>query len=232
MIESDYGPYAEFVVPYREPKLSAAGRDYLTNWLTDYVLPGENTPSPGRLLARVFYGTFKHATEMGLDHDEINAICMVSLTSAMLKWKPEDGKFSTFAAWRMRSGIQHQMRRSGLPTDGTKVLSGGGSCSSRGDYDSPNDVLATLTDHSAPKPDVDILADVIEEGMRKSGLNDRSRAIVRKRFGMDGGEPLTLTAIGMKFGIGKERSRQILADAFCKLAPQLANWRSACREKA
>ena len=48
-------------------------------------------------------------------------------------------------------------------------------------------------------------------------LDERESRIVRERFGLDGGEPRTLAAIGEDFGLTKERIRQIERIACRKL---------------
>jgi RNA polymerase sigma factor (sigma-70 family) len=51
-----------------------------------------------------------------------------------------------------------------------------------------------------------------------SALDSRERDILRQRFGLDGGgEPATLEQIGQKFGVSKERIRQLEARAIAKL---------------
>lgn len=48
-------------------------------------------------------------------------------------------------------------------------------------------------------------------------LNERSRSILEKRFGLFGKKKETLEKIGKDFGITRERIRQIIADSFRKL---------------
>src|SRR6266481_4475160 len=40
-------------------------------------------------------------------------------------------------------------------------------------------------------------------------LDDRERKIIFKRFGLDGGKPKTLEEVGKKFGVTRERIRQL-----------------------
>jgi RNA polymerase primary sigma factor len=53
-------------------------------------------------------------------------------------------------------------------------------------------------------------------------LNDRERKIIFQRFGLDGGKPKTLEEVGKKFGVTRERIRQLQNIAIAKLRSSLA----------
>ena len=53
-------------------------------------------------------------------------------------------------------------------------------------------------------------------------LDDRERKIIFERYGLDGGEPKTLEEIGKKFGVTRERIRQLQNMALAKLRRALA----------
>ena len=53
-------------------------------------------------------------------------------------------------------------------------------------------------------------------------LDDRERKIIFKRFGLDGGKPKTLEEVGKKFGVTRERIRQLQNIALAKLRRALA----------
>ncbi|MBV8330742.1 MAG: RNA polymerase sigma factor RpoD/SigA [Verrucomicrobia bacterium] len=53
-------------------------------------------------------------------------------------------------------------------------------------------------------------------------LDDRERKIIFKRFGLDGGKPNTLEEVGKKFGVTRERIRQLQNIAMAKLRRALA----------
>ena len=48
-------------------------------------------------------------------------------------------------------------------------------------------------------------------------LDDRERKIIFSRFGLDGGKPKTLEEVGKKFGVTRERIRQLQNIALSKL---------------
>jgi RNA polymerase primary sigma factor len=62
-----------------------------------------------------------------------------------------------------------------------------------------------------------------------SALSPRDGEILRRRFGIGGGEPWTLDAIGYEFGLTRERIRQLEASALKALAAGLG---PAAREDA
>src|SRR5712672_3489534 len=53
-------------------------------------------------------------------------------------------------------------------------------------------------------------------------LDDRERKIIFSRFGLDGGKPKTLEEVGKKFGVTRERIRQLQNVALAKLRRALA----------
>ena len=48
-------------------------------------------------------------------------------------------------------------------------------------------------------------------------LDERERKIINSRFGLDGGSARTLEEVGMKFGVTRERIRQLQNIALAKL---------------
>jgi len=60
-----------------------------------------------------------------------------------------------------------------------------------------------------------LLTEAIEEALTE--LNDRERAVVRLRFGLDDGQVRTLEEVGKEFGVTRERIRQIESKTLAKL---------------
>jgi RNA polymerase sigma factor (sigma-70 family) len=52
-------------------------------------------------------------------------------------------------------------------------------------------------------------------------LDDRERKIILQRFGLDGTEPKTLEEMGKKFGLTRERIRQLQNTALAKLRSRI-----------
>jgi RNA polymerase primary sigma factor len=63
-------------------------------------------------------------------------------------------------------------------------------------------------------------------------LDDRERKIIFQRFGLDGGKPKTLEAVGKKFGVTRERIRQLQNIALAKLRRALSKRETATQEQA
>ena len=53
-------------------------------------------------------------------------------------------------------------------------------------------------------------------------LDDRERKIIFQRFGLDGGKPKTLEEVGKKFGVTRERIRQLQNLALAKMRQALS----------
>ncbi len=60
-----------------------------------------------------------------------------------------------------------------------------------------------------------MLNEAVEEAL--DDLNDREKAVVRMRFGLDDGQARTLEEVGREFGVTRERIRQIESKTLAKL---------------
>ncbi len=81
----------------------------------------------------------------------------------------------------------------------------------------------TLLDVLSKKGTEDVEKNIVEESLHKqlnsmlNVLDDREKAIIEHRFGLNGEEPKTLTEVGDILGISRERVRQIEQRALKKL---------------
>ena len=66
-------------------------------------------------------------------------------------------------------------------------------------------------DHSADRVDRRDQADRVRAAM--AGLDPRSRAVLEKRYGLDGGPGMTLVQVGFEMGFSHERARQLIVAA-------------------
>jgi len=66
------------------------------------------------------------------------------------------------------------------------------------------------------------VGDLLEE------LDDREKRIINSRFGLDGSEPITLEEVGVKFGVTRERIRQLQNIALSKMRRALNKREHPC----
>lgn len=89
----------------------------------------------------------------------------------------------------------------------------------RGGEDGSMTLMQSLADEDAvPVPESVPVGDLrasLDEAM--SSLSDREQQILRRRFGLGGGEPETLGQIAVDFGISAERVRQLESAALSRL---------------
>jgi len=70
----------------------------------------------------------------------------------------------------------------------------------------------------------------MEVGDLITQLDDRERKIINARFGLDGNDPITLEEVGVKFGVTRERIRQVQNIALNKMRKALAKRERATPE--
>ncbi len=75
----------------------------------------------------------------------------------------------------------------------------------------------TSTRLNCPLEDLDEAEEVQGAMEGLANLDNRESTIIRLRFGLDGGSPITLREVGEKMGFTKERIRQIEREALAKL---------------
>jgi RNA polymerase primary sigma factor len=86
------------------------------------------------------------------------------------------------------------------------------------------DPTVALEDDRRPAPDALLAAaEEVRAAIGSLGsLGEREAAVLRLRFGLDSGEPMTLEDVGRRFGLTRERARQIERSALAALREALA----------
>ncbi|MFM7548415.1 MAG: sigma-70 family RNA polymerase sigma factor [Cyanobacteriota bacterium] len=90
--------------------------------------------------------------------------------------------------------------------------------------------LGELIADPASSEHVDSLDRILQKehlGSWLSQLNEREQQILRLRFGLEGGQPLTLAEIGRVINVSRERVRQLESKALMKLRLMSKNQRAA-----
>jgi RNA polymerase primary sigma factor len=76
-----------------------------------------------------------------------------------------------------------------------------------------------LPDHKTPQPEEQLLgeSETTEVVALLDDLDQRESKILRLRYGLEGGDPMTLKEIGAEIGLTRERVRQIESEALQKI---------------
>jgi len=92
-----------------------------------------------------------------------------------------------------------------------------------GDGETGPALAEILADEKTPAPDEAAFSEAEAETIQKllDRIDEREATILRMRFGLGDGEPMTLKQIGEKIGLTRERVRQIERDALRKLGQLL-----------
>ncbi len=94
--------------------------------------------------------------------------------------------------------------------------------SEQGHYDSRT-LLEILPDGDDNGPESRVTREDLREKVMAclARLEEKQRWVITRRFGLDGGEPMTLERVGKEIGVSRERARQIQLEAMRRLAAWL-----------
>jgi len=76
-----------------------------------------------------------------------------------------------------------------------------------------------IEDGEATDAETTVISHLLHDDLRRvlSTLEDREQHVIRLRYGLDDGQPRTLDQIGRRFGLSRERVRQIEREVMAKL---------------
>ena len=76
-----------------------------------------------------------------------------------------------------------------------------------------------IEDGEATDAETTVISHLLHDDLRRvlSTLEDREQHVIRMRYGLDDGQPRTLDQIGRRFGLSRERVRQIEREVMSKL---------------
>ncbi|MFC5287765.1 sigma-70 family RNA polymerase sigma factor [Actinokineospora guangxiensis] len=76
-----------------------------------------------------------------------------------------------------------------------------------------------IEDGEATDAETVVISGLLQEDMRRvlGTLDEREQSVIRLRYGLDDGQPRTLDQIGKRFGLSRERVRQIEREVMSKL---------------
>ena len=76
-----------------------------------------------------------------------------------------------------------------------------------------------IEDGEAADAETTVISQLLHDDLRRvlATLEDREQHVIRMRYGLDDGQPRTLDQIGRRFGLSRERVRQIERETMAKL---------------
>lgn len=170
--------------------------------------------------------TIRKYSELWYYRDDMIGGGMLGLIEAAKRYKPEVGKFSTYAIWWIRRYVREEYRAIGVARYSKNMATATNwndrVCLDEFD-DNTQDMLVGFEDAKAVEElQVEDHQALVQELLRH--LTPFEAWVLKKRFGLDDfGEKRTLQEVGRLCSLSRERIRQIEAEIFTKLRAE--RWR-------
>ena len=211
-----HGPFAMTWWDDRTRRWAVRLRPEASRLIGDYL---DRYPRPAAVVYRRWPHIVHRARARGLTEDDLHELALYGVTRAALTFDPQAGaSFATYAGNAARDAIRNELRpRAGEPTHLLRPDQ-----NERGSPWTGWDAVARKSDDRSDRDEH--TADRLERVRRfVHRLPDRDRDLVGRYYGLDGGEPETLAAVGAGFVFSDERARQLLGRVLARARTQLAD---------
>jgi len=196
-------------------------RECLTPAGKRFLEPAFETFGSGVGLLRMKYPwVYDRATGAGMTLPEIESICYEAAVKCVRLFEPSKGRFSTYygnSMWRNLWGEVQKIYERNVQGDKGRGERG----------DDLDNHLAMLSEDEARlragRPDEREESEMrdnmayVHEILARANLTERERSILNLRYGLSGGTEHALHEIGDRYGVSKERIRQIQMSVLRKL---------------
>lgn len=212
----------------REKLRSAARRQWADPEARARILAGQRAARLVRDNLRLCGWIAKRFAWTGLEEDDLAQAAFFGLARAAATFEPERGSFSTWAWWWMRNHVQREVAqmRSTIRVPQYQPASAGPPTTSLAAPVGDAELGSTLLDLGAEPPAEGAWLSMLRADVREAlaTLRPRDAEVVELRFGINGaGHPHTLEEVARRFGVTRERVRQIEGRALDRLRFRLAS---------
>jgi RNA polymerase sigma factor (sigma-70 family) len=168
----------------------------------------------------------------GLDYDDLVQEGQFGLLRAAQSYDPDRGRFSTYATWWIVRYVRQAVRDQGNLIRVPAYLHPGSGSLRGSKYQA--DVFRAMRVSRLPADDVtDWREDDLAEAdcarlasrrlsVAMARLPGRIRVVIALRYGLDGGGKRSLSEVGERLGVTKERARQLEQEGLGRLRESLA----------
>jgi len=192
-----------------DPELGFRFSTYAIWWIQKEVAKNVNEQSRS---VRVPQSAIKKINEIRIQE---------RLLMSELNRKPNDDEIAERVGMSLQKLQFYRQSANGVSSLDKKIdaRQGKGSMSSGGDSGDGATMETFVKDTEHPSPSEMMDQQMMKDDIRRlvRTLSPREQAVIRLRFGLDDGKPLTLTDISAKFGVEVERIKKIETRALLKL---------------